>query len=170
MTQKYTDPHTFLRNLVVKKGKSDLFGIYLTGVTVVSDPTEDYGYFVNGEIVTKNVENLLKREEANWNKVLVGMRRNIDTIIHPFSFQRVDEPVTVYFVVEGNEMFAMVFIPTLLVDEFVSEVAFYTELLQEAATFAGKTPTSVKFTIGVAMMDWDDLVEQGCASEVDVGF
>jgi hypothetical protein len=67
-------------------------------------------------------------------------------------------------------MSAMVFIPTLLVTEFVSEVAFYSQLLTEVAAFAGKTPTSVKFTLGAALMDWDDLVEQGCAREVDVGF
>jgi hypothetical protein len=24
--------------------------------------------------------------------------------------------------------------------------------------------------LGAALMDWDDLVEQGCAREVDVGF
>jgi hypothetical protein len=76
----------------------------------------------------------------------------------------------VYFVVEGHEMSAMVFIPTLVVEEFVTEVTFFQHLLREVAKFGGKTPTTVRFTLGAASMPWDDLVEQGCAREVDVGF
>jgi hypothetical protein len=170
MTQKYTDPQTFLKNLVVKKGKSDLLGVYLTGVTVVADAANDYGYDFNPEWVAKNVETLQKKEEASWNKLLVEIRKKNDDIVHTFTFSRVGEPITMYFIVEGNEMSAMVFIPTLLVTEFVSEIAFYSQLLAEVANFAGKTTTSVKFTLGAALMDWDDLVEQGCAREVDVGF
>jgi hypothetical protein len=78
--------------------------------------------------------------------------------------------ITVYFAVEDNEISCMVFIPTLVVSEFVTEVAFFQELLKEVASFAGKTPTSIRFTIGAASMEWDDLVEQGHAREVDVGF
>ena len=170
MTQKYTDPHTFLKNLVVKKGKSDLLGVYLTGVTVVAEVANDYGYDVSPEWVEKNFETLQRKEEASLNKLLVETRRNTDDIVHCFTFSRTEEPITMYFVAEGNEMSAMVFIPTLLVTEFVAEVAFYRKILIEVAAFAGKTPTSVKFTLGAALMDWDDLVEQGCAREVDVGF
>jgi hypothetical protein len=170
MTQKYTDPYTFLRNLVSKKGKSDLLGVYLTGVTVVADVSDVYGYDLTSEWLVKTVEDLQKKEEANWNKLLVSARRNADDIVHTFTFSRLGEPVTMYFLAEGREMSAMVFIPTLLVTEFVSEVAVYSQLLTQVAAFAGKTPTSVKFTLGAALMDWDDLVEQGCAREVDVGF
>jgi hypothetical protein len=108
--------------------------------------------------------------EASWNRVLVGARLNTNEIIHPFTFDSGGGIVTVYFVTEGHEMSSMVFIPTLLVTEFVTEVAFYSQMLRQVASFAGKTPTSVKFTIGAALMDWEDLVEQGCAREVDVGF
>ena len=170
MTQKYTDPHTFLKNLVIKKGKSDLLGVYLTGVTVVAEALNDYDYEVSQEWVANNVETLQRKEEASWNKLLVETRKNTDEILHTFTFSRLDDPITMYFIVEGHEMSAMVSIPTLLVTEFVSEIAFYSQLLSEAAAFAGKTPTSVKFTLGAALMDWDDLVEQGCAREVDVGF
>lgn len=170
MTQKYTDPQTFLKNLVVKKGKSDLLGVYLTGVTVVASTETDYGYDFNPEWVAKNVETLQKKEEAGWNRLLVEVRKKNDDIVHTLTFSRVGEPVTMYFIVEGNDMSAMVFIPTLLVTEFVSEIAFYSQLLSEVANFAGKTTTSVKFTLGAALMDWDDLVEQGCAREVDLGF
>jgi len=170
MAQKYTDPQTFLKNLVVKKGKSDLLGVYLTGVTVLADAVNDYGYDYSQEWVAKNVETLQRKEEASWNKLLVETRKNTDDIVHTLTFSRLDESITMYFIVEGHEMSAMVFIPTLLVNEFVSEIAFYNQLLTEVAAFAGKTPTSVKFTLGAALMDWDDLVEQGCAREVDVGF
>jgi len=67
-------------------------------------------------------------------------------------------------------MSAMVFIPTLVVPEFVSEVTFYQQLLYEVASFAGKTATSIRFTIGAVSMEWDDLVETGCARQVDIGF
>lgn len=170
MTQKYTDPYTFLRNLVSKKGKSDLLGVYLTGVTVVADVSDVYGYDLTSEWLVKTVEDLQRKEEASWNKLLVSARLNVDDIVHTFTFSRLGEPVTMYFLAEGREMSAMVFIPTLLVTEFVSEVAVYNQLLTQVAAFAGKTPTSVKFTLGAALMDWDDLVEQGCAREVDVGF
>jgi hypothetical protein len=75
----------------------------------------------------------------------------------------------VYFISEGHEMSAMVFIPTLVVPEFVTEVTFFQHLLREVASFAGKTPTSIRFTIGAVSMEWDELVERGCAREVDLG-
>ena len=67
-------------------------------------------------------------------------------------------------------MSAMVFIPTLVVEEFVTEVTFFQHLLREVASFAGKTSTSIRFIIGAVSMDWEDLVERGGAQEVDVGF
>jgi hypothetical protein len=170
MTQKYTDPYTFLKNLVTKKGKSDLLGVYLTGVTVVAEAEVNYGYDINTEWVERNLDALQRKDEANWNKLLVDTRNKKEYIIHSFTFNRAGESYTMFFAVEGHEISALVFIPTLLVTEFVSEVAFYSQILIEVATFAGKTPTSVKFTLGAALMDWDDLVEQGCAREVDVGF
>jgi len=63
-----------------------------------------------------------------------------------------------------------VFIPTLSVEEFKYEVVFYIELLKEVAAFAGKTPTTVRFTLGSASVEWDDLVERGDVQEVTVGF
>ena len=170
MAPKLSDPNSFLTNLVSRKGKSDLYGVYLTGVSVLAEASEDYGYGVPLEPSLRDVHNLLSREAADWNSLLVETRRNTEEIIHPISFIRGREPITVYFVVEGSEMSAMVFIPTLVVPEFVTEVAFYQHLLIEVALFAGKTPTSIRFTIGAASMEWDDLVEQGCAREVDIGF
>jgi len=170
MAPKITDPVTFLTNLVSRKGKSDLYGVYLTAVNVLADAQEDYGYGVPLEVAQREVESLLAKEENDWNHLLVQTRRNHEEIIHPISFIRGREPITVYFAVEGNEMSAMVFIPTLVVPEFVSEVTFYQQLLYEVASFAGKTATSIRFTIGAVSMEWDDLVETGCARQVDIGF
>jgi hypothetical protein len=170
MAPKITDPNTFLTNIVSRKGKSDLYGVYLTGVNILADANEDYGYSISGESIDREVQNLLLHEGTDWNHLLVETRRNREEIVHPISFIRRREPNTVYFVGEGHEMSAMVFIPTLVVPEFVAEVTFFQHLLREVAAFAGKTPTSIRFTIGAVSMEWDELVERGCAREVDMGF
>ncbi len=170
MAPKITDPNTFLINIVSRKGKSDLYGVYLTGVNILADASEDYGYPIPQESIEREVENLLLREGTDWNHLLVETRRNQDEVVHPISFIRGREPNTVYFISEGHEMSAMVFIPTLVVPEFVLEVTFFQHLLREVASFAGKTPTSIRFTIGAVSMEWDELVERGCAREVDIGF
>ena len=170
MAPKITDPNSFLTSLVSRKGKSDLYGVYLTGVNILAEATEDYGYQVSHESIKHEIESLLLREGTDWNHLLVETRRNKDEIVHPISFIRGREPNTIYFVNEGHEMSAMVFIPTLVVAEFVTEVTFFQHLLKEIAHFAGKTATSIRFVIGAVSMEWDDLVEQGCAREVDVGF
>lgn len=170
MATKITDPVNFLTNLVSKKGKSELYGVYLTGVNVLAEADVDYDYAVPLESIQGDVERTFRQDEADWNHLLVETRRNLEDIIHPISFIRGREPITVYFVVEGHEMSAMVFIPTLVVEEFVTEVTFYQYLLREVASFSGKTPTSLRFTIGAASMEWSDLVERGCAREVDIGF
>ena len=170
MAPKITDPATFLTSLLTKKGKSDLYGVYLTGVNILASATDDYNYLENSTDISRDVQLVFAQDEADWNHLLVETRRNNEEIIFPISFIRGREPNTVYFIVEGNDMSAMVFIPTLVVEEFVTEVTFYQELVRQVAAFAGKVPTSIRFTIGAVSMDWDDLVEHGGAREVDIGF
>ena len=170
MAPKLSDPKTFLTNLVSKKGKSDLYGVYLTGVNVVADSQEDYGYGVSEGEIQRDITNLFARDENDWNRLLVETRLNTAELIFPISFHRGVEPVTVYFAVEGNEMSCMVFIPTLVVSEFATEVAFFQLLLKEVANFAGKVHTNIRFMFGAVSMPWEDLVEQGAAQEVDVGY
>jgi hypothetical protein len=170
MAPKLSDPNSFLTNLVTKKGKSDLYGVYLTGVNVVASATENYDYDVPLERIEKDVQNVFAQDANDWNALLVDTRREADEIIFPISFIRAREPNTIYFVVEGSEMSAFVFIPTLVVDEFVTEVTFFQRVLREVAHFAGKTPTTLRFTIGAVSMEWGELVECGCAREVDIGF
>jgi len=170
MSPKLSDPNSFLTSLVTKKGRSDLYGVYLTGVNVVASATENYDYDVPLENIERDVQNIFAHEANDWNALLVETRRMADEIVFPISFIRGREPNTVYFIAEGHEMSAMVFIPTLVVDEFVTEVTFFQHLLREVAHFAGKTATTIRVTVGAVSMEWDDLVERGCAREVDVGF
>jgi len=169
MSPKLTDPVAFITNLLIKKGKSELLGVYLTGVNTLADATEDYGYPISSDI-DREIETLLLRESTDWNQLLVSTRREPDEIVHPISFIRGREPNTVYFVCEDHDMSAMVFIPTLVLEEFAAEVVFFQHLLKEVASFAGKTSSSIRFIIGAVSMEWDDLVERGGAQEVDVGF
>lgn len=170
MAPKFTDPNTFLTNLVSKKGKSELYGVYLTGVNVVADSKENYGYSVSYVNIERDITNLFARNETDWNRLLVETRLNTTEIIFPISFHRGMGLTTIYFAVEGNDMSCLVFIPTLVVSEFVEEVALFQTLLKKVASFAGKVPTSIRFTFGVVSMPWDDMVEQGAAQEVDVGY
>jgi hypothetical protein len=170
MAPKLSDPNTFLTSLVTKKGKSDRYGVYLTGVNVAASATENYDYEVSLDHIERDIKNIFTHEANDWNALLVETRREEDEVVFPISFIRGREPNTVYFIVEGNEMSAMVFIPTLVVDEFVTEVTFFQHLLREVSSFAGKTASSIRFTLGSVSMEWDDLVEHGCAREVDIGF
>lgn len=170
MAPKITDPNTFLSNLVYRKGKSDLYGVYLTGVNILASATENYEYDVPLASIEKEVEHTFLRDVDVWNQVRVATRLNNDEVVFPISYIRGREPITIYFVVEGNDMGAMVFIPTLVVSEFVTEVTFYQELVKSMAKFAGKTPTTIKFTLGVASAEWDEMVDQGHAREVDMSF
>jgi hypothetical protein len=136
----------------------------------LASATDNYDYDVSLENIERDIQNLFAQDANDWNALLVETRREADEIVFPISFIRGREPNTVYFVVEGTDMSAMVFIPTLVVEEFVTEVTFFQHLLCNVANFAGKTPTSIRFTIGAVSMEWDELVERGCAREVDIGF
>ena len=170
MAQKIADPVTFLRNLVSKKGKSDLYGVYLTSVNVIADSQLEYGYEVSEEDVKKSLKNLFSGEKADWNQLLVDARTDDSEIVHPIAFHHCGEPVTVFFISEGHDMSCSVAIPKLDVNEFYFDVVFFQALLKKVAIFAGKSPTLVRFLIGVASLDWDHLVERGEAEEVTVGF
>ncbi len=170
MAPKISDPLNFLTNLLTSKGKSDLHGIHLVGVSLLAEANQDYEYDVSQGLASSEVFQLLSRESVEWNELLVATRIDVHETVYPISFLRQREPITVYFLTEGIEMSAMVFIPTLTISEFATEVTFYQHLLREVALFAGKTPTSIRFTICAVSMEWDEVVERGCAREVDIGF
>jgi hypothetical protein len=167
---KITDPVSFLRNLVAKKGKSELDGVYLTSVHVVADATENYGYVMAYDQLDRVVSLIFRRDENDWNRLLVDSRLHESEIVHPIAFHHNGEPVTIFFIAEGHEMSCMVCLPKLLIDEFPQEVLIFQQLLKEVSSFAGKTATIVKFALGAVWVSWDELVERGEAQEVDVGF
>jgi hypothetical protein len=168
MTAKITDPATFLRQLVTRKGRSDYDGVILTAVNVQADALEDYGYEVSILDIERDIRNLFARDENDWNRLLVGTRQTETEIVHPISFIHGTEPTTIYFITEDHFMSAMVFLPSVMLDEFAYEVTLFQQLLRKVASFAGKAPDSLRFTIGVAIAAWDDLVEQGHAQEVEI--
>lgn len=170
MAQKITDPAVFLRNLVARKGHSDLEGVYLTAVKVSADACTDYGYEPTVSERQREVLSLLSREENKWNKLLVDVRMYGNELCHPITFTLQSEQVTVFFLSEDHEISCLVFIPKLEVSDFASEVTFYQALLRWVAQFSGKNPNTLQFTIGAACIAWTDMVDQGDAREVDVGF
>jgi len=170
MAQKITDPVTFLKNLVSRKGRSDREGVYLTGVNVAADGSTDYDYDVCPIKIESNIDNLWAREENLWNSLLVNIRRRPEELSHSITFSHSGEDVTVYYLTEDHDASALVFIPKLEVSDFVYEVTFHQRLLQRVAEFAGKTPNTLKFILGAAFLSWDEMVDEGYAQEVDVGF
>jgi hypothetical protein len=168
MAPKLTDPNSFLQNLVSRKGKSDLFGTYLTGVNILANAEEDYGYGIPFDEIEREIENTFINDRNDWNNLLVQTRMERHEFLFPISFVRSGEPYTVYFVVEGNKISSMVFIPSLTACEFKKEVVFFQALLKEVSLFAGKTPTTLRFTLGAVSISWDDLVDTGHARAVDI--
>lgn len=167
---KIVDPHSFLRSLVTRKGRSDVDGVVLTSVNVQADALGDYGYIDPHPHwnIARDLSRLFEQDRSDWDRLLVDTRRNSTEIVHPISFIQGTEPVTVYFITEDDFMSAMVFLPSVVLDEFPYEVTLFQQLLKEVASFAGKAPDSLRFTIGVAVAGWDDLVEHGHAQEVEI--
>jgi hypothetical protein len=165
---KIVDPNSFLRSLVTRRGRSDMDGVVLTAVNVQADALEDYGYSDPHWNLARDLYRLFEQDRSDWDRLLVETRQNGTEIVHPISFIQGTEPVTVYFITEDDFMSAMVFLPSVVLDEFPYEVTLFQRLLKEVASFAGKSPDSLRFTIGVAVAGWDDLVEQGHAQEVEI--
>lgn len=170
MAPKISDPYTFLRNLVARKGKSELEGVSLTAVNVSAFADVDYGYEVSEEKIEREIESIFRRDKNDWNELLVDTRLSDWEIVFPIAFHHRGEPITVFFIVEGTEMSCMVSIPKLIVDEFASEVTVFQSLLKEVSRFAGKTATTIKFSIGVVTVPWNDLVEGGDVREVEIEY
>ena len=168
MAFKLGDPVPFLQNLVIKKGRSDLEGVYLTNATVVASATEDYGYEFDTSRVDRDLESLWRSERA-WNDLVVALLREAQTTEH-ISFAYGTEQSIMQFFQEGHELSAHVYIPEVDAGTFVYDVTFFSSLLCDVARFTGKKPTTVRFTIGYCLLYWDDMVKRGEAQEIDVGF
>jgi len=165
---KIVDPHSFLRNLVLRKGRSDVDGVVLTAVNVQADALENYNYSNPHWDIKREIHRFFEQDRADWDRLLVDTRQNETEIVHPISFIQGTEPVSIFFITEGYDMSALVFLPSVMLDEFPYEVTLFQQLLKEVASFAGKAPNSLKFVIGVAIAGWDDMVERGEAQEIEI--
>lgn len=168
MAPKIHDPNQFVQSLVSRKGKSDLFGVHLTGVNVLANAEENYDYEVNDTVISQELENILFRERNDWNQLLVDIRQDYEQIVFPISFLKGREPYTVFFATEDRHMSCMVFIPSLIATEFPQEVVFFQQLLRYVADFAGKVPTTIRFTLGCVTIEWTEMVGRGEAREVTI--
>ena len=169
MAQKITDPATFLRNLVVRKGTSDRLGVYLTSVNVVADAQTEYDYEVKPENVKFELRMLTKGTyEQAWNSFVVNALEEEEEIVHSLTFPYLVESVTLFLLTEGNELSCSVFLPKAEVSEFPFDVIFFQALLKKLAKLTSKYATNIRFHVGLATIAWDDMVEQGHAQEVEI--
>ena len=165
MTQTYKDPQSYLDSAVSKRGKSGSFGVYLSNVTVVAEANTDYGYKAftpAGDILCP----MFPVEEGKWFELLVTLRS-----------QRVQKQCTllngsqVYqFLPEGGYMGLNIFLPEVFTRSFQHEVLVAQNTLSEVSNFVGKLPSTIRFNIGVAWKDWEDMVESGEAEEVEYSY
>lgn len=169
MALKIGDPVLFLQNLVIKKGRSDVEGVYLTNVTVVADATEDYNYEYNTAQVDRDLE-VMWAQQQEWHTMLYKIKKYdkvCQNITFPYGYE--DQATVMFFNVEGD-LSLHVFIPEVDASDFVYDVTYFTSLLRDMSRFTGKTYSTVKFTIGYCLLHWDDMVKRGEAREMDVAF
>lgn len=180
MAKPKTDPSSYLRSTVSKKGKSIRDGVYYPYPSVVFSASENFGYdWSNSEWLSgqnpvdcakncfnSNFEGFAPRED--WNEVLVRLRKERDWCIESlvvFEGEHILE-----FLVEDHDISLRVIIPTLRTEDIDVLVIFYQSLLKEVANFSSKMPTNVRLSAGVALSSWEEMVGWGEAQVIDVGF
>jgi hypothetical protein len=163
---KLTDPALHLRNLVAKEGRSDTEGVVMREVSVVATQ-EDYGYAIDYQDVRDRVHQDLEFDRAIWDPVLVNLRRksHSEVVIGLGTIPEMRQ-----FMIDGIDLSMIITLPEINVSDFEDVVVHSQVLIKTVAEFAGLVPTTVRFNIGHATLDWDDVVAQGYAHEVEVGF
>lgn len=178
MSKHLNDPVQHLKNLVSKKGKSYKDGVYYIGPSLTVDTSWDLSEylteypesdllaesFFNGEYL----EALTDEEWVDdWNWVLVQTRKHTDGVDISSIVAR---DHLLEFISEDNDLTLKVTVPRMEVTSFPSEMVFYLGVLNRVASFSCKSPSNLRFSIGVASMDWDDVVVSGGARKMDVSF
>jgi len=167
MAQIYKDPYSYLNDAVVKRGKSGSYGVYLQNVVVVAEATSDYGYKVF--LPAPTAESPFQGEEETpfeWYQTLVRLRSQVVQTTESIYVDR----KLYQFCPEGGTISMNVFIPEAFVDTFNHEVVHSQRLLNLIGDFTGKTPTTVRFTIGVAYKSWYDMAEEGEVQEIEYAY
>lgn len=160
---KHLDPSRYLETSVKRRGKSGFDGVYLTHITVTTNPIEDYSSETS-KLASKSFKEL-EASTPEWNELLVSMRCSkelVHTILHK-------NRNFLEFISEGTDLSLCVILPSIKVNEFLNQVVYYQALLQKVSAFTGNIPIQVKFIVGVATVSWEEMVESGDALEVDVG-
>lgn len=166
MTQNHKDPETYLTQLVAKRGKSGPTGVYLTSVTVVAEAQSDYGYKAN---IGKS-EPLIPPagiELEDWLYLLVSLRQDnpqIPQVLGP------SMGMMYQFVPEGGSLSLNVFCPLINVGGLGHMVCFCQDMLQTVADFVCKIPTTIRFSIGYAFKDWENLAIDGEVEELELTY
>lgn len=177
MSNSANDPVLYLKSLVSKKGKSFSNGVYYTNPSVSVDANWDCpSYVIEQTRINRLVQDFFlgffdgEEDESwrnLWNSVLVSLRLSDEEVdIHSI----VAKDHLLEFISEDNDLTLKITVPHLDVPQFASEVLFYLGVLKRVAQFACKTPIGLRFSIGIASLDWDDVVGLGGARKVDVSF
>jgi hypothetical protein len=128
---------------------------------------EDYEYVLDYERIEERVLQDLEFDRDTWDPILVNLRRksHSEVVIGLGTIPEMRQ-----FMIDGIDLSMIVTLPEVNVADFADIVVHSQVLLRAVAEFAGLVPTTVRFNIGHATLDWDDVVAQGYAHEVEVGF
>jgi hypothetical protein len=166
MAQTYKDPHSYLNESLVKRGKSGHQEVYLTHVTVVAEAEADYGYRVLP--ASFDLFSPLGNHYNNleWLILLVSLRsQTTDT-------QRsiVLNQATLQFIPEGSDLSLNIFFPERNVETFDYDVLAAQDMLRGVSKFAGKIPTTIRFNLGLVKKSYEAMVEEGEVEEVEFSY
>jgi len=166
MTKTHFDPVSSLQNIVAKNGRSDVEGVVLREISVGATQ-EDYGYVVDYQTVRDRVHQDLEFDRSVWDPILVNLRRksHSEVVVGNGTIPEMRQ-----FMIDGIDLSMIATLPEINVADFPEIVVHSQVLLRAVAEFAGLVPTTIRFNIGCATLDWDDLVTSGHAYEVEVGF
>jgi hypothetical protein len=138
----------------------------MRGISVAATQ-EDYGYAIDYQDVRDRVHQDLEFDRAVWDPVLVNLRRKSHSEV---AIGLGTIPEMRHFMIDGIDLSMIITLPEINVSDFEDIVVHSQVLLRAVAEFAGLVPTTVLFNIGHATLDWDDMISQGYAHEVEVGF
>jgi hypothetical protein len=158
MTKKVNDPVSYLRGLVSGRGKSSSEGVYYVHPVVIAEVDEDYGYDVDRDPAWY-AHDAFSYSSDDFNKTLVQLRKGSGVFASTLS----DCGDFIEFISEDHDLTMCVTIPSTNLEDFTYKVVYYQTLLKKVATFAGRTPTNIRFSIGIATMSWEELVDSGNA-------
>lgn len=167
MAQTHKDPHNYLNESLVKRGKSGHHGVYLNHVTVVADAETDYDYRVS----TPDFDIFSPFFDGNYNNVewlatLVSLRSQLTDTQRAVVFGK----TTYQFIPEGGHLSLNVFLPETSVETFDYDILSAQRILRGVAKFTGKIPTTIRFNLGIVFKSYGAMAEQGEVEELEFSY